>query len=111
MSMVRRKNQEEIASLVHVMQSEHPEELESIAELVYTLDARIESQEYKIKLLKDTLRKIQGSKPEIVDACTVTTLVAKRQQNGVYDKIHRRFMETARDDLQEFFKEIGLPLD
>jgi hypothetical protein len=109
------KAQDEITSLVQtIASSDYPEEMESIAELVFTMDARIEALEYKITVLKDVLRKIQETSEKrkiTLDSATaegVTALVAKRRTNGAYSMIHERCMENARDDVAEFFKEIGI---
>ncbi len=41
----------------------------------------------------------------------VTALVAKRRTHGDYSHIHARFMDNARDDVMDFFKEIGLQVE
>ena len=101
--------QAEVTSLVQT--EDYPEEMESIAELVFSMDARIEALEYKIAVLKDVLRKIQATNQQrkiTLDSKGVTALVAKRRTNGAYSMIHERCMENARDDVAEFFKEIGI---
>ena len=104
--------QQEVTSLVQTIEaSDYPEEMESIAELVFSMDARIEALEYKIAVLKDVLRKIQATSQQrkiTLDSKGVTALVAKRRTNGAYSMIHERCMENARDDVAEFFKEIGI---
>ena len=106
--------QEEIHALVKTIESDHPNEIESIAELIFNMDCKIESLEYKITMLKQALRKIQETNQHQkiqLDSATaegVTALVAKRRTHGDYSHIHARFMDNARDDVIDFFKEIGL---
>ncbi len=101
--------QQEVTSLVQTVEaSDYPEEMESIAELVFSMDARIEALEYKIAVLKDVLRKTSQQRKITLDSKGVTALVAKRRTNGAYSRIHERCMENARDDVAEFFKEIGI---
>ena len=88
--------------------------MEAIAELIHTLDIKCESLEYKITMLKQALRTIQETnqhqkiKLDSATAEGVTALVAKRRTHGDYSHIHARFMDNARDDVMDFFKEIGL---
>jgi hypothetical protein len=103
----------EISTLVKTIASEYPEEYESVVEMTYRNQAELESKNMHIQKLKDLIRSLslRGEQKALLDAKTVTALIAKRKTAGAYDRTLSRYVENMEREYLLFLREVGLDVE
>jgi uncharacterized protein YqfB (UPF0267 family) len=108
-----RKQERELSTLVKTIASDYPNEYETIVEMTYRNEADLESKNMHIQKLKDLIRSLslRGEQKALLDAKTVTALIAKRKTAGAYDRTLSRYVENMEREYLLFLREVGLDVE